>query len=192
MDFKTMLQQRRTVRFFRQTPIKSVQLEELIDAATKASCAANQQRLRYITVQGDSAAELHKLCAFAALVKPCRSSTLGVNAPTAFIAVLGPVNANAVIQADAGAAIQSMEFAACNIGLGMCWIGAFEREKTEKLLAPPEGYTILYLLAVGVPAEQPVRDDIDESGDVRYYLDEENTLHVPKYTAASLILKRLN
>ena len=90
-------------------------------------------------------------------------------------------------EADAGAAVQSMEFAAYDSGLGSCWIGSFDHAKVNELLAPPEGLQVRYLLAVGYPAElYPVQEDIGIDGDPAYYLDEEDRLHVPKYTVEAL------
>ena len=40
-------------------------------------------------------------------------------------------------QANAGAAVQSMELAAADTGLGSCWLGAFEKTKVEKILDLP-------------------------------------------------------
>ena len=49
MDFHSLLE-RRTIRRFNQTALAKADFIALIDAARRASCAANRQRLRYIAV----------------------------------------------------------------------------------------------------------------------------------------------
>ena len=107
-----------------------------------------------------------------------------MNAPLTFIAVLAPAGR---AEADAGAAVQSMEFAAYDSGLGSCWIGSFDHAKIQEMLMPESPLQVRYLLAVGYPAElYPVQEDITRDGDPAYYLDEEDRLHVPKYTVDAL------
>ena len=88
--------------------------------------------------------------------------------------------------ADAGAAIQSMQIAAYEKGLGCCWLGAINREKLHGLLGLQEKQEVFFLLAVGVPAEQPVSEDITNPEDVKYYLDDNNRLHIPKLTVDAI------
>jgi len=83
--------------------------------------------------------------------------------------------------ADSGAAIMSMQFAAVAENLGTCWIGAFNAKEVSNFLAIPENEQLIFLLAVGHPAEKPVEDVIQSNESVAYYLDEYDNLHVPKY-----------
>ena len=61
-------------------------------------------------------------------------------------------------------------------------IGSFNREILETTISQPEGQTALYVIAIGVPDESPVLERIEADGDTKYYLDEADVLHVPKYT----------
>ncbi|MBQ7394887.1 MAG: nitroreductase family protein [Lentisphaeria bacterium] len=184
MDFAELLK-RRTIRFFRQEAVPEAELCKLIDAARVASCGANAQLLRYMVIRTPELAEkIFYNTAYAAKVQPRRNPVWGVTAPQTFIAVLAP---EGKAEADAGAAVQSMEFAAYNSGLGSCWIGSFNRGAVQELLTPPAGLQVRYLLAVGYPAEaHPVQEDIGLDGDPAYYLDEQDRLHVPKYTVEAL------
>ena len=42
-------------------------------------------------------------------------------------------------------------------------------------------------MALGKPIEQVVVEDVDESGDIKYYRDEQGVHHVPKRTLKELI-----
>lgn len=184
MEWRDLLA-RRTIRFFRQEMPKEDDLRAMLEAARCASSAANAQVLRYMVIRSPELAEKLFCCtAYAGLVKPRRSPVWGVNAARVYFAVLAPPERG---EADAGAALQSMEFAAWDRGLGCCWVGAFDHAEADRLLAPPEGLRTRYLMAVGYPAELlPVRDDIGADGSPAYYLDADDRLHVPKFTADAL------
>ena len=188
MDFNEILQRRRTIRRFAQKPVADADLRALLEAARLASSAANRQPLRYIVVRTpELVAKLLPLTAWAARVAPRRTPRLGESAPTAFLAVIAPTDAHPEwTQADAGAAIQSIEFAAVERGLGCCWIGALQREKLAEVLQLPPDRKILYLVAVGYPAETPCHEDATSPDQIGYYLDDHDQLHVPKLTVDQL------
>ena len=59
-------------------------------------------------------------------------------------------------------------------------------EKLHGLLGLQEKQEVFFLLAIGVPDEQPVSEDISDPKDVKYYLDDNNQLHVPKLTVDTI------
>lgn len=187
MEFEKILE-RRTIRLFRQEKISEDAVRKMIDAARKASCASNKQRLRYIAVQSeDLTGKILPFTAYAGLVQPKRNPVPGVTSPAAFLAVLATETPSAHLYADAGAAIQSIEFAAWEQGIGCCWLGSFNKEEVTKLLEVEAPFEIVYLVALGYPAESPCEEEVPAEGDVKYYLDEENRLHVPKYAVDAIL-----
>ena len=188
MDFTKLLKRRCTVRRFEQRPVSDEDLRFLLEAARNASSGANQQPLRYIVVRTPGLSEaILPLTAWAALVTPRRIPVAGVSAPPAWIAVHAPSGRSAEsVLPDAGAAVQSMEFAAVERGLGCCWLGAIQREKIAELLALPQDRKLLYLVAVGYPAEEPLHEDAAVGGSLAYYLDDADTLHIPKVPLAEV------
>ncbi len=185
MDYEAILRKRRTIRFYRQMPVAEKHLIKMIEAACHAPSAANNQILRYTVVRNmDLVQAVFYHTQYGGRVTPHRSPKWQVNAPTAFIAVSAVKNGPEVgvtAYADAGAAIMSMQFAAVAENLGTCWIGAFKLKAVTELLAIPENELLLYLLAVGHPAESPVEEVIESNESAAYYLDEYDRLHVPKY-----------
>lgn len=179
MEFEQALKQRRTIRFYEQKAVSRDDVRDLLEAARVTSSAGNLQKLRYVVVQEPQLAEaLFKETAYAALVKPRRNPVWGVTAPQTFIVVNCPAPVGPMNYADAGAAIQSMQLAATAKGLGCCWLGAINKPNIHKLLDLAETTEVLFVLAVGYPAESPVMETATSG--VAYYLDEANTLHVPK------------
>ena len=187
MELKELLT-RRTIRIFSQKKMEKADIKAMIEAARCASCASNRQRLRYICViSPEKVAAILPHTFYAALVKPHRTPVEGITSPTAFIAVTATEKPSPHLYADAGAAIQSIEFAAWERGIGCCWLGSFVPEKVAEILNFPDPERLIYLIALGYPAERPVSEDIPADGDPKYYLDHQNGLHIPKFTVEALL-----
>jgi nitroreductase len=190
MEFNEVLKKRRTIRFYKQEKVGRDALEKLLEAARMAPCGGNMQRLRYVVVSedADKVRAVFEQTAWGAFVKPHRSPKWGENAPLAFILLTCTMSENSfVVHADAGAAVQNIQLAATELGLGCCWIGSFNHTKTAEILAIPDETNLLYLVAVGYPAEAyPVSEDAVEGDSIKYYLDDDDRLHVPKLTVETL------
>ncbi len=181
MELEKALVERRTIRFYEQKPVAKEDLEFMIDAARVTSCASNLQRLRYVVAMEHALVDaIFEHTAWAGLLAGKRSPVKGVTSPAAFIAVLGTAPANMHLYADAGAAIHAMQLAAWGRGLGCCWIGSVDKKAVEPMLPIPEGMELMYVLAVGRPAEKPCGEDVPAGSPLAYYLDGDGTLHVPK------------
>ena len=187
MKTKEAIEKRRTIRRFKQKSVSNDEIRELLDAARLASSGGNMQQIRFHVIQkNDVVKQVFDTTLWAAFVKPNRTPEWGKNAPLSFILLTGPENAGSLICADAGAAIENMQLCATEMGVGCCWIGSFGKEKVSTILSLPEDMEALYLLAVGYPDESPIQEDIDINGSPKYYLDEDDCLHVPKYTVDAL------
>lgn len=187
MEFQALLK-RRTIRRFSQKPVGKADITAMIEAARCASCASNRQRLRYIgVVSPEKVAAILPHTFYAALVKPRRTPVPGETSPTAFLAVTATEKPSPHLYADAGAAVQSIEFAAWERGIGCCWLGSFVPDKVAALIGFPDPERLIYLVALGYPAESPVSEDIPADGDPKYYLDGQDVLHVPKFSAEALL-----
>ena len=189
MELEQVLRERRTVRRFLQTPIADAELAHLIDMARQASCGRNAQRLRYTVVRTpELVKKIFPHTAWAGSVTPRRNPVPGETAPTAFIAVTGPAAEaqTTILQADCGAAIQTIQLAAWERQIGCCWMGAIDRKAIHALLELPEETAILYIIALGFSAEKTVSEDVSDPEQVTYYLDDNDLLHVPKLSVETL------
>ncbi|MDH5482233.1 MAG: nitroreductase family protein [Candidatus Bathyarchaeota archaeon] len=52
-------------------------------------------------------------------------------------------------------AVEHMVLAAAALGYGSCWVGAFNENRVKRILKVPENLTVVALLPVGVPDENP-------------------------------------
>ena len=182
------IRKRRTIRRYKQEPVADATLLELVEAASLAPSGANTLPLRYVIARTPQLVEqIFMLTAWGGHVKPNRNPVWGVSAPAAFIAVCTPQAAAnlPLTHADAGAAIQSILLRAVELGLGACWLGAFDKQQADKILRFKD-MACLYLVAVGAPGEAPVKETIKIGESTKYFLDSNDVLHVPKYEADSI------
>ena len=56
---------------------------------------------------------------------------------------------------DTAAATQNILLTAHSLGLGSCWVGAFDEESARKALNIPEGVRPVAIIPVGYPDETP-------------------------------------
>jgi nitroreductase len=184
-DFLDVIKSRRSIRRFSQREISPAILVELVEAARSAPSAANKQPLEYVVVSDPAVrAQVFANVAWAGYIRPKRNPGPGQE-PKAYIILL--VNKSIAGEhgaaADVGAAAENIMLAAWSMGIGSCWMGAIQRAEIAKILQIPENMSIDTLVALGYPAEEPLMEDVKDASApdaVRYYLDENDRLHVPK------------
>jgi nitroreductase len=87
---------------------------------------------------------------------------------------------------DAGIAAMSISMVAYDAGLGSCILGAVDRERLKGILNIPASLDIVLVVALGYPAESPVTDKVKD-GSIKYWLDENRILHVPKRSLDEIV-----
>lgn len=179
MDTKKTIFERRTIRKYQQKPILRADLTELVEAGRLAPSAANMQPLAYLVVdQQDKVEQMFPLLKWAGYLAP-EANPGPDERPVAYIVVLADTQIRkSGYEHDAGAAIENISLLAWSKGIGSCWIGSVDRMNLQSQFALPERYRIDSVIALGYSAEQSVFED--EQGSIKYYKDENQTLHVPK------------
>ena len=176
------------MRQYKNDVVSKDDLATLIDAARMAPSAANMQRIRFVVATSAPLVEkILRHTAWGGFVKPRRTPTWGEDAPAAFILLTSTESPEKeTIHADAGAAIQNIALAAVELGLGTCWIASFDKTAVAEALDLPSSSHPLYLVAVGYPGESPVSETVEDEDSLKYYLDDNDTLHVPKLSVDAL------
>lgn len=189
MNVREAIETRRTIRKFAQVQIDKADLHELIDCARLAAYGANLQPLKFKCI--NDKAELDKVfphIKWAGYLQD--GAPKEGEKPTAYIAVLGDtdIKKNGAFETDAGAAVTTMMLRAAELCLGTCWLGAINREKISEALNIPEKLQLLYLLAVGVPAQESKICGMKDN-DVKYFMGENNVLNVPKRSLEEIVVE---
>ena len=59
---------------------------------------------------------------------------------------------------DVAIALDHISLAAVEVGLGTCWIGAFNEDKVKEILGIPEEVRVVELMPIGYPAHQVLKE----------------------------------
>jgi nitroreductase len=176
-------------RFHEDVAVAGETLRELVDLARHSASGSNRQPLKFIlSCDPETNASIFPHTRWAGFLKDWPGPAEGER-PTAYIVILGDTEISKGFGCDHGIAAQSIMLGATEKGLGGCMIGSIARPKLRETLDIPERYEILLILALGVPAEKVVLEDLGPDGNIEYYRDENDVHHVPKRALDELILK---
>ena len=160
MSFTDLLYQRKSIREFSDYLLSDAQIVSLMEAATRAPNACNLQSWHfYVTINRDVINDFY----------PDVYGGMWVTDASVIIVVctdaekleqrFGDRGSNLFAVQDTAAAINNILLQATNMGLGGCWIGAFNEEKCRELLKIPAERRPVALLPIGLPkSEPPMRD----------------------------------
>ena len=190
MDFETLIVRNRSYRRFDQSrPIERETLRRLVDIARRTASAANRQPLKYMLLNhADTCARLFRHLRWAGALKDWPGPAEGER-PTAYIIILCDTEISKNAGCDHGIAAQSMLLAAVEKGFGGCMIGTVQRDGVRKEFGIPERYEILLVIALGVPAEKCVLEDMQPGASPDYYRTPDGVHHVPKRPLDEVILE---
>ncbi|WP_017209319.1 nitroreductase family protein [Clostridium beijerinckii] len=183
-----VLKNRSYRRFYQDKSIDMNTLRDLVDLARLSPSGANKQVLRYILSNEKEQNEKISKCIFwAGYYKDWDGPKEGEK-PSAYIVVLKDTSLGQGAPQDDGIAVQSMLLGAVENNLGGCIIGNIDRKNLREELNLDEKFEISLVVALGYPKEEVVIENINESGDVKYWRDDTQVHHVPKRTLDDLIL----
>jgi len=176
---------RRTIRKYAQKDVPEEVLSRCVDAARLSPSGANRQPLKFVIVDNQKLlTEVFSTLRWAGYLPEYKPSEDEM--PRAYVVVLLDKNIRKNPGHDAGISAMSISMVAYDEGLGSCIIGAVDREKLRKILNVPDSFDIVLVVALGYPAENPVVDKIKDA-DIRYWLDENGVLHVPKRNLEDIV-----
>ncbi len=176
-------------RFDESVTVDRGTLEELIDFARCSPSSANLQPLKFFLCSDRATGErIFPHLRWAGYLEEWKGPVEGER-PTAFIVILGDTEITSSFSCDHGIAAHAIMLGATERGLGGCVIGSFEKRGIRKALGIDESrFEILLILALGKPAEEVILENVGDTGDIRYWRDEEGRHHVPKRPLDELIL----
>jgi len=170
--------ERRTIRKYTKESVPNDVLEKCVDAARLSPSGMNRQPLKYIIVNDEKLlVEVFSTTSWAGYLPDYEPSEEEM--PRAYIMVLLDKEIRKNYGHDAGIAVMSISMVAYEEGLGSCVLGAIERAKLRRVLNIPDNLEMVLAVALGHPAESPIVDKA-KNGDIKYWLDNNNVLHVPK------------
>lgn len=151
MDIMELIKARNSTRNYSNKPVEQEKVEQILTAAQLAPSWKNGQCWKFIVVNDpDKKKELIRC------TNIFNQSWLG-NEHSIIVACGNPKqsgfsNEQSYYLVDVAIAMQNLVLAATSLGLGTCWIGAFDEEKIKKLLNVPEIFRVVALTPLGYPA----------------------------------------
>ncbi len=150
MNVIEAIKARRSVRSYQERAVESEKIEQILEAARLAPSAHNRQNWKFVVVQDAGTRQ--------ALAKACNDQAFIGQAPVVIGACsTDPERVMASGQptsaVDLAIAVDHMSLAAVELGLGSCWIGAFDAPAVGKVLGVPDGAVVVHVLPLGYPAK---------------------------------------
>ncbi|HPR64535.1 MAG TPA: nitroreductase family protein [Thermoanaerobaculia bacterium] len=164
-------------------------LRDLVILARFSPSAANRQPLKFLLSCDSQTNDLIFPTLSWAAYLPDWNGPAPEERPSAYVVILGDLSIHDRFGCDLGIAAQSMMLGAAEKGLGGCMIAHIDHDRLRTSLHIEDRYEILLVLALGKPAEEVILEDVESSGDIRYWRDPEGRHHVPKRKLEDLILQ---
>ena len=156
---------RKSIRKFDKRPVDDKLIGVILYMATQAPSAGNVQEWRFIVVKNEE--KKKKLCEAALDQRQIIEAPVNivVCADLKSISLRYEKRGETLyaIQ-DTAAAIENMLLAAYALGLGSCWVGAFDEDKVNSILELPTYLRPVAIIPIGYPREdpkKPARIDFD-------------------------------
>jgi nitroreductase len=147
---------RRSIRKFKNVPIEWYRIGKILECGAAAPTAGNLQDFRFMVVTDP---EMKKQIAMASLEQMWIAT-----APFIIVVLSEYVKTKRfygirgerlyTIQ-DSAAAAENILLAAHAMGLGGCWVGAFDEDKVASICSIPDYARVQALIPIGIPDEEP-------------------------------------
>jgi nitroreductase len=160
MTFLELARTRCSIRAYKPDPVEPEKLAQVLEAAQLAPTAGNRQRFRLIVIHTEGREEeLRRIYDRDWFVQP----------PLVICACRYPMDParqrKDYTDVDIGIVVDHLILAAAELGLGTCWIGAFDPAAAREILGLPDEVEPVVFTPLGYPAAPPrdkQRKPIDE------------------------------
>ncbi len=167
MEFSELIAARYSVRAYRPDPVEADKLQAVLAAAQLAPTAANRQPFQLVVMHtAGREAEIGQIYRRPWFVQAPLVIAVCAISSQAWVRESDRFNARLI---DAAIVADHLILAATNLGLGTCWIAAFNVEAARRVLRLPTEAEPVIFTPLGYPADQPgpkIRKTVEEL--VRY------------------------
>lgn len=152
MEFQEVIENRYSVRSYQDKVVEDDKVRRVLEAARIAPTAANKQPFSLIVVETRGREED---------LKSIYNADWFSEAPLVICACAIPSkgwtrrDGRCYVEVDVAIAMDHLILAAANLGLGTCWIAAFDSQAARKILKLPEEVEPLLFTPLGYPADEP-------------------------------------
>lgn len=152
MEFLQLIRERYSVRAYKPDAVEKEKLEAVLEAARLAPTAANRQPFQLIVLSTEGRAEeLQRIYKRGWFVSAPLVICICALPDEGWVRMDGKV----YVDVDATIAMDHLILAATDLGLGTCWIAAFDPDAAREVLGLPEGVEPVAFTPLGYPADKP-------------------------------------
>jgi nitroreductase len=151
MEFSALIKARYSVRAYKSDPVEEAALQQVLEAARLAPTAANRQPFQLIVIHtAGREAELLRIYDDPWFVQaPLIVCACGL-AGQGWVRMDG----KPYVDVDVAIMMDHLILAATDLGLGTCWIAAFDPAAAREVLGLPEGVEPIAFTPLGYPADR--------------------------------------
>lgn len=184
-----VLKNRSYRKFKADRPVSIEVLVSLVGLARVTPSSKNLQPLKYLLLnkKEDTDFVFDKL-KWAWYLKAWNGPSVDER-PPAYIVMCLDKNIHDHAMIDAGIASQTILLGAVENGLGGCIIRTANRYEIHKHFGLADNFEIILVIALGEPAQTVEIIDVDKTGNIEYYEDENLVHYVPKRSLNDIIIK---
>ena len=150
MEVMDLIRERRSIRSYDGRVVETEQLKKVLEAGRLAPSARNMQEWKFVVVQGARLAALCEACSGQRMVQEAGTALVICAAENHMMGCGQPSGT-----IDCSIALSFMLLQAQELGLGMCWLGAFDADAVKRALDLPQEWMPVAVSPLGYPAEQP-------------------------------------
>lgn len=152
MEFSEIILQRESIRDFSEQPVEEEKLNIILEAGRLAPSAQNGQCWRYIVLQDK--ANIKGFSHHLGLIGTVNYFI--AKAPVIIVACADPrksvtMNEQNYYLVDTAISFQQMMLSAWSMGIGSCWLAAFNEKKVKQYLHIPEKIRVVGMSPFGYP-----------------------------------------
>ncbi|HIQ49585.1 MAG TPA: hypothetical protein EYH56_00145 [Nanoarchaeota archaeon] len=155
-EFFEVIKKRRSIRKYQNKEVEPEKIETILENVILSQTAGNLQSYVIFVIKNHDIKE--------ALTQAAYGQEFIKQAPIVFVVCADQEKAGSVYGKrgyelysinDASIVATYIELIACALGLGTCWVGAFDEQEVKQILGLPEGIKPIAIIPCGYPAEQP-------------------------------------
>jgi len=155
MSVYEVIKYRKSIRKYTPNPIEQDKLEKILESARLAPSWKNKQCWHFIVVRDRN--KINDIALRSGVIS--KINFFLKDAPVIIVACANPelsghLNNQDYYLVDVAIALEHIVLTAADMGIGTCWIGAFNESKLKKILEIPENIRIVALSPLGYPAEK--------------------------------------
>ncbi|RME78327.1 MAG: nitroreductase [Chloroflexi bacterium] len=152
MDFNSLVAQRYSVRAYKPDPVEEEKLRQVLEAVRLAPSACNRQPYRFLVIPtAGHEAELRRIYHRSWF----HQAPLVICACGLRDEAWSRRDGQSYLFVDVAIAMDHLILAAASLGLGTCWVAAFDPVAAREILRLPDNVEPVAFTPLGYPADQP-------------------------------------